>query len=548
MNGADLIANILKAEGVEILPSFPHSDIIDAAAKVGIRPIIVRQERHAFHIAEGYARTNAGRKTPCVTVQYGPGSENATGAMSQCYVDNAPVLYMPGGFDRTEQGVPNNFNAARNLQNVSKWAEMVYVPERLPQMMQNAFSMLKNGRPGPVMLEVPTDIFTGEVDAALLGLYKPQRRSSPVADAGEIKELASLLLNAKAPVIVAGQGILYGQATQELVKLAELTQTPVMSTQDGKSAFPENHPLALGCGGNSRPDTVVHFLNKADVIIGLGTSFTRSNYITPFPTKGRVFAQLTNWEGDISKDYPIDMGIVGDAKTSIAALIKDIESRNISPRDDVAPEIASVRKAYMDKWMPLLTSDEEPLNPYRIIWELMQVCDRTKTSVTHDAGSPRDQTTAFYEAIVPHGYMGWGKTTQLGTGLGLAQGAKLAKPDWNCFNIMGDAAIGMVGMDIETAARNKLGVTSIIFKNSLMGGYSDYHPAAAEKFAVHELSGDYADMGRSLGAYGERVSKAVDIVPALKRAMAENAKGTPAVLEFITKEEAQIPRDLPNLD
>lgn len=550
MNGADLIAKILKSEGVELLPSFPHSDIIDAAAKVGIRPVIVRQERHAFHIAEGYSRTLAGAKTPCVTVQYGPGSENAAGAVTQCYVDNAPVLYMPGGYERPHQGVPCNYSAARNLQNLTKWAETVSVPERLPQMMQNAFAMLRNGRPGPVMIEVPTDIFTGSVDPELLALYKPQRQSCPVADAGELKELLDLLMGATSPVIVAGQGILYAEATNELVELAELTQTPVMSTQDGKSAFPENHPLALGCGGNSRPDMVVHFLNKADVIVGLGTSFTRSNYITPIPTKGRIFAQLTNWEGDISKDYPIDIGVIGEAKASLAALLKLIKARLANgtvARSGVVEEVAFIKKTYLDKWLPLLKSDEEPLNPYRIISELMRVTDPENTIVTHDAGSPRDQVTAFYEATVPHGYMGWGKTTQLGTGLGLIQGAKLAKPQCDCFNIMGDAAIGMTGMDIETAVRNKIGTTTIVFRNALMGGYSDYHPTAAEKFKIHELGGDYADLGRALGAYGERVAKAQEIAPALSRAMAENKKGIPAVLEFITKEEANIPRTLPDL-
>jgi thiamine pyrophosphate-dependent acetolactate synthase large subunit-like protein len=550
MNGADLIAEILKKEGVEFLPAFPYSDLIESCAKVGIRPIIVRQEREALHIADGYARMNNGRKICATTVQCGPGSENAIGAVAQCFGDNVPVLHLPGAYPIASQGTSPNFNAARNMQLINKWCEMVYQTDRLPQMMQNAFAMLKNGRPGPVTLELPLDVHIEEVDPALLDSYKPQRRSAPIADQNDIKDFVDDLLAASAPVIVAGQGILYAEAWDELVELAELTNTPVMSTLNGKSCFPENHPLSLGCAGGARQNTVLHFLNTADLIVGLGTSFTRSDYITPFPTKGKRFAQLTNWEGDISKDYPVDLGIIGDAKSSIAAMIVEVKQRlgdgGVEKDENVSKKIQELRAAFLAEWMPLLTSEESPISPYRVVWDLMHTVDRTKTVVTHDAGSPRDQTTPFYEAIVPHGYMGWGKTTQLGLGMGLMHGAKLAKPNWDCVNIMGDAAIGMVGMDFETSVRCKIGITTIVLKNSVMGGYINYHPSAAEKYNIHEMGGDYADMAKSFGGYGERVELAAEIKPAIKRALAENKKGNPALLEIITCEEMRMAKQLPD--
>jgi acetolactate synthase-1/2/3 large subunit len=538
MNGADLIAQILKREGVEIIPAFPHSDIIDAGAKLGLRPIIVRQERQALHIADGYARMTGGRRICCTTVQYGPGSENALGAVAQCYADNVPVLHIPGGYPRDAQGVAPNFNAARSLQGITKWCEMVQRAERIPQMMQNAFALLRNGRPGPVVLEVPIDLFTEAVDPALAESYKSQRRSAPAADPREVAELVERLLGAAAPVILAGQGLLYAEAWEELEALAELTQTPVISTLNGKSAFREDHPLALGCAGGARPDGVVRALETADLILGLGTSFTRSDYITPLPIKGRFFAQLTNWEGDISKDYPVDLGVIGDAR---ARLGEEGRRGQGAKRE----EVAAMKKAFLADWLPLLKSDEVPINPYRVIWDLMACVDRAKTVVTHDAGSPRDQTTAFYEAIVPHGYMGWGKTTQLGMGLGLMQGAKLARPDWTCINIMGDAAIGMVAMDFETGVRNRIGTTTIVLKNAVMGGYRDYHSVAAERYAIHELGGDYAAIARALGGHGERVERPDEIKPALSRALAENAKGAPALIEVLSSEEPRMAKKLP---
>lgn len=550
MNGADLIAHILKKEGIECLPCFPHSMIIDSAAKVGIRPVIVRQERHALHMADGYARVSAGHKFCCTTVQHGPGSENVAGAIAQCYSENAPVLHMPGGYPRAEQGIAPNYSAVRNLQHLTKRCEMVQVASRIPQMMQNAFAMLRNGRPGPVVIEVPEDIFTEEVDAALLDTYKPQRRSRPVADAAEIRELVDAILNAKNPVIVAGQGIMNGDACEELRIFAELTQTPVMSTQGAKSCLAENHPLSLGCGGNSRPTTVNHFLEKADLVVGLGTSFTHSNYITPIPTGGKTFAQLTNWEGDISKDYPVDIGLIGDSKATISALNAEVKSRlgDSGPpgREGVIEQLAAEKQKFIDKWTPLLTSDEKPISPYRVIWDLMHSVDRNKTVLTHDAGSPRDQTTAFWETTVPYSYMGWGKTTQLGTGLGLAHGAKLARPHWNSINIMGDASIGMVGMDFETGVRCKLGTLTVVLKNSVMGGYSKYHPNASRSDQIEVLGGDYADLAKSLGGYGERVEQPGELKAAIGRALAQTMKGVPALLECITSEESRIPYDLPN--
>lgn len=548
MNGADLIANILKKEGIEILPCFPHSDIIDAGAKIGIRPIVVRQERHALHMADGYARTTGGQRICATTVQYGPGSENAYGAVAQCNADNVPVLHIPGGYPLSEQGVAPNFNASRNMQGINKWCEMALQAERLPQMLQSAFTQIRNGRPGTVTLEVPIDIFQQEVDPALLDLYKPQRVSTPHADPQDIKTLVDMILKASAPVIIAGQGILYAQASAELQRLAELTNTPVMSTLNGKSAFAENHPLYLGCAGGSRPDAVNRFLDKADLIVGLGTSFIRSPYITPFPLKGRTYAQLCISETDISKDYPVDFGVIGHAKPSIAAMVAEVEARGDvagGHGDSLRAEIAAQHKAFIDEWMPLLTSDSKPINPYRAIWDLMHSVNRSKTLVSHEAGSPRDQTTAFYQSSVPHGYLSWGKTTQLGMSLGLVHGAKLARPDWHCFNIMGDAAIGMVGMDFETGVRCNIGTTTIVFKNSVMGAYDDYHPTATEKYAINELGGDYAGMAKDFGGYGETVTDPNEIKPAIARAIEQNDRGVPALLQMITCEEKRMAKKLP---
>lgn len=543
MKGVDIIAKVLKSEGVEYLTCFPHSEIIDSCAAVGIRPILARQERTALHIADGYSRMNDGRKIGVTTVQYGPGAENAFGAVAQTQADASPVLYLPTGYPRDERSVVPNFDASLNLKHITKSAETVMSVGRIPQMMQNAFAQLRNGKPGVVMMETPKDVLAEDLADGDYNYASP-RRSAAQPDPQDMAELLDSLLAARNPVIVAGQGVFYAQACDELKELAALLQVPVMTTLNAKSAFPENHALALGTGALSRPATVTHFLAKADLVLGIGTSFTRSDYITAIPD-GKTMAQITNCEADIGKDYPVSFGVVGDAKVALSQLIAGAKERlgegGRSGDDGVAREVKAVRDEFMAKWMPRLTATDEPISPYRVIWDLMSVVDRTKTVVTHDAGNPRDQTTLFYEAIVPHGYMGWGKTTQLGAGLGLAMGAKLARPDWLSVNIMGDAAFGMTGMEVETAVRCALPVLTIVFKNSVMGGYTGHLPVASDKYDIHRLSGNYAKVGEALGAYSETVEKVDDLKAALSRGVDHVAKGQTAVIEVITGEEPNYP-------
>jgi thiamine pyrophosphate-dependent acetolactate synthase large subunit-like protein len=161
----------------------------------------------------------------------------------------------------------------------------------------------------------------------------------------------------------------------------------------------------------------------------------------------------------------------------------------------------------------------------------------SNTVITHDAGSPRDQLSPFWRPTTPLSYIGWGKTTQLGYGLGLAMGAKLQMPDKLCVNVWGDAAIGFTGMDFETAVRERIPILSVLFNNSRMAIELPVMPVAAEKYGSINISGNYAAVARDLGGYGERVAEVGEIVPAIHRAVQKTQDGVPALLEFITAQE-----------
>jgi thiamine pyrophosphate-dependent acetolactate synthase large subunit-like protein len=288
-------------------------------------------------------------------------------------------------------------------------------------------------------------------------------------------------------------------------------------------------------------EPVHHFLDKADVIFGIGCSFSRHGMSAKIPA-GKTIIHATADAEDINKNYYDDYPIIGDAKLVLRQLAEATKERlgkqGRKGSGNVASEIKKLREEWMKGWMAKLTSDEVPINAYRVIWDLIHTLDPKDAIVTHDAGSPRDQLIPFYPANAPRSYIGWGKSHGLGTGLGLAIGAKLAKPDKISINFMGDAAFGMVGLDFETAARNNIPIITVVLNNSTMAIETHDMPIAHERYGSRDLSGNYADMGTAMGGYGERVEKPSEIVPAFQRAIKANREeNRPALLEFITSEE-----------
>jgi acetolactate synthase-1/2/3 large subunit len=542
---ADRIADLLVAEGVEFIVGFPENRLLDAAARAGIRPIIARTERVAVNIVDGFTRATGGRRLAVCAVQHGPGAEAAFAAVAQAYGDRTPILLLPSEYDRAEQDVEPNFKAQDAYGHIAAWAVTVNDASRIPEVFRRAFGLLR-ARPsaGPVVVAVATDLLW-EASAEPSAKYQPSHPGLAAAPTEDVSKIVDVLSSASSPVLVAGQGVLYAEAWAELRQLAELIAAPVATTLNGKSAFAEDHPLALGTMGRSRPSTVDDFFDQADVILGVGTSFTRSFYLRPLPAGARL-GQFTDDARGWAKNYDVSFGCVGDAKLVLGQIIDELGRRGrIRPAREraavVRSRIADLRAAFAAEWDSRLRSDSVPISPYRVIHELMHTVDRSRTVVTHDAGNPRDQMVPFYESIVPHGYIGWGKSTQLGTRLGLAIGARLARPDWLAVNLMGDAAFGMVGMDFETAVRSDLPVLTIVMNNGVMGGYGTYMPNAVERFGANRVTGDYSAVARALGGHGERVSEPAELRPALERAIATVAAGTAALVEVMTREEPVFP-------
>jgi thiamine pyrophosphate-dependent acetolactate synthase large subunit-like protein len=539
MKGAAVVASILKQEGVECLFCFPIHQIIDTCAELGIRPVMARTERAVVGMADGYARATNGRRIGVCTMQYGPGTENAFGGIAQAYSDSTPLLCLPGGVPEARTGVRPNFEAVLNFQQITKWVARVNRADRIPEFMRRAFTYLRTGRRGPVVLELPWDVMGVEVAETAVA-YTPVAGARAMADPAEVATAVRALVAAKQPLIHAGLGILYAEATAELVELAELLQAPVMTTLSGKSAFPEAHPLALGSGGMAWPRAVTRYLADADCIFGAGASLSISSFAAPIPPD-KLVIQLTVDDRDLNKDYAARHLLVGDARLVLRQMIEEAK-RLLGPdgrRGDerTVRENRTIREAWLADWMPRLTSDETPINPYRVIWDLQRGLEGRDVIATHDAGNPRDQMSPFWIARTPNSYIGWGRSTHLGYSLPLAMGAKLARPEATVLHVLGDAAFGQCGLDLETAVRNRIGILTVLLNNSCLGGYDKHIPLATKRFGTRFLSGDYTQVASGLGAHAEKVERPADILPALARALQAADAGRPALLEVITRED-----------
>ena len=544
MNGIETIAAILKQEGVEWLACFPSNPLINAAADLGIRPIAFRHERGAIMAADGFSRISDRQRFGVVAVQSQAGAENLMGGLAQAHADNVPVLVFVGGVALSQMSVRPNFSAVQKDQGWAKQIEAIYRPDDVTAVMRRAFHGLRNGTPGPVVVELTADVLAAEVPADAAA-YQSPTAALQVAEAGAVDAAATALLAARKPLLWAGAGVLAARASNELRQLAEMLAAPVFTTMPGKSAIDERHPLALGAGCGTTTGPAHAWLAASDVLLALGSSLTRTPYGQKIPT-GKTLIHNTLNADDINKDEAVDIALVGDTRLTLQALIAAVGARlqgdRGAAREALEVDVAALRADWLADWHPALHGEQTPLSYYRVIQALDSCLDLENSIVTHDAGAPRDCMVPFYTASVPHSYIGWGKTTHLGFGIPLMIGAKIAAPEKFCLNLMGDGAFGMSGSDIETAVRCGAAITTVLLNNSAMATYSGptqgtIGQAARERFGVSTMQGDYAKIAEGMGAVGLRVSHAEELAPALAEAQRLNKAGKTVLIDVLANVE-----------
>ncbi len=527
-------ARILKAEGIPWVSCYPTSPVNNALGEEGVPILMMGEERFAVAVADAFSRVTCGKQIGACTVMAGlnaGGIQMAFGAVAQAWEDSSPVLVIAEGVGAGATR-HTHFDMAGAFTSVTKWVGEIDRAELVPDYLRRAFTHLRSGRPGPVLLLIPRDL--GEYDTDEHP-YTPVKgwRSGP--DPDDVTAAIKTLLAAKSPLLHVGEGVYYADATAELLRFAELAQVPVMTTLKAKGAFPENHPLSAGVRGSMTE----HFLRKADVLFSIGSSLFPNRFSHAIPdAEQKTIVQCTVDILDLNRSYETRHAVVGDAKLTLQALTEELSKRGGARKNQaLLDEIREQRAAFLAKFRPWMESSETPINPYRVIGDLMKVLDPKASFVTADSGNTRDQTSTVYQAQIPRGHLGWGNVSTLGFSLAGAIGAKLAFPDRQCVNITGDAGVCYMMGNFEAVARYGIGITTLHINN---GGYSGYgpgfwgggHDPYTWKVSDHGYA-CMATMARAVGFHAEDVTQPSEIIPALTRAFDANAKGRPAYIEFI---------------
>jgi acetolactate synthase I/II/III large subunit len=527
------LARILKAEGIPWVSCYPTSNVNNALGEEGVPILMMGEERFAVAIADAFSRVTCGKQIGACTVMASlnaAGIQMAYGAVAQAWEDSSPVLVMAEGLGRGASR-HTHYDMASAFKSVTKWVGEIDRPELVPDYLRRAFTLLRSGRPGPVLLLVPRDL--GEYDPDEHP-YAPVKGWRSAPDPDDVKAAVKTLLAARDPLLHVGEGVLYADATAELLRFAELAQVPVLTTLKAKGAFPEHHPLSVGVRGSHAE----HFLRKCDVLFSIGSSLFPNRFSHSVPDADRkTIVQCTVDTLDINRSYETRQAVIGDARLTLQALIDELSARGPRKRPELQEEIRGARAAFQAKFKPWLESSETPINPYRVFGDLMKVLDPKNSFLTADSGNTRDQTSTVYEAQIPRGYLGWGNVSTLGFSLAGAVAAKLAYPSRQCVHVTGDAGVCYMMGNFEAVARYKIGITTIHINN---GGYSGYgpgfwgagHDPYTWKVSDH-ASACMSSMAKAVGFHGEDVSEPSEIIPALKRALDANASGRPAFIEFM---------------
>ena len=525
------------------MAGYPGDDILplfDAFSRCPEIPLILtRHEQAAVFMADGYARSTGEPGVAMVT--NGPGRANAFSATLNAFTDCVPLVLLFGHnpLKFLGKGMLQEAPYLEDFASVAKWVFSIPSPERIPEVFRRAFTLARSGRPGPVILEIPGDIAMADMDRSP---YIKTRRVRFAPDPKDVDQALALLQQSQRPLIYAGRGALYAEATPELMTFSETYALPVMTTLVAKGTIPEDNPFCLGLGGYPRAaySTVPaqKYAEEADLVVALGCSFSQfatSNWL-PKPSRAKLI-QVDVDPAQLHKNYPAELAILADAKLFLQTLLQR-GPEALGPwregmRKSVVEKIRRLKKQWLESWEPRLTSVEVPMNPYRVCWDLGQLLDRHNTILLHDAGTTRVYISYHYETLFPNGFLGFGNTSCLGWSTPAAMGAKLAHPEKTVVNVSGDGAFGMTGMEIETAARNGIQSLTVILNNGCLNASRERQRA---RFQDQEhgvlLGGDYAALAQALGAYGERVERPEELEGAVLRALEHPG---PAVLDISVK-------------
>jgi len=551
-----LLAEYLERLGVEVVFGlFGHTVIafLDALGKSRVRFITARHEQVAAHAADGYARASG--KPGVLLTHVGPGLTNAATAVANAALDSIPMVVIAGDvpshyYGRHPHQEINLHNDADQFQIFRPFCKRVYRVDRvedLPRAMERAFHLARAGRPGPVLVDVPMDVFSADLDVGAFH-QMPAPIDPPALSAATARRIVDALAQAERPVIYAGGGVMSAGATAELAALAEALEIPVAHSLMAKGCMREDHPLLLGMTGFWGTPIGNDKCRTADLILAVGTRLAEANssswdprYTFAIPPSRLIHIDVD--EAEIGRNFPTELGVVADAKLALAALSTAARERPCRPRDGLRQEIAAARRAFAANWHEQWESDQYPLRPERILSELRKAVPEDGFIVT-DVGWNKNGVGQQFPITVPGTFITPSGLATMGFGPSAVLGVKVAQPRRAAVALVGDGGFGANPSVVATAVEAGLAVVWVVMDNAGFGtiaGLEAMHYGSTYG-CMFESGGssyrvDFAAMARAMGARGQMITTAGDLGGALREALAANV---PTVIQ-VPMENAPTP-------
>jgi acetolactate synthase I/II/III large subunit len=533
-----LLAEYLERLGVEVIFGLCGHTVIaflDALGKSRIRFISTRHEQVAAHATDGYARASG--KPGVLLTHLGPGLTNAATGVANAALDSIPMVVIAGDvpshyFGRHPHQEINLHMDGDQFEIYRPFCKRIYRvdrPQDLPRIVERAFHLSQAGRPGPVLVDVPMDIFSA--DLPIGAFHKlPAPIARPAIDPSAAVRIVDALAEARHPVIYAGGGVLSAGGTRELAALAEALEVPVAHTLMGKGCMHEDHPLLLGMTGFWGTPIANEMCRTADLIVAVGTRLAEASSSSWDPrfTFSIPPARLIHIDIDpaeIGRNFPTEFGVVADAKLALASLAAAARERTHRPRGDVRARISLGRQEFAENWAHQRDSDQFPLRPERILAELRKAVPEDGFIVT-DVGWNKNGVGQQFPITVPGTFITPSGLATMGFGPAAVLGVKMAQPSRAAVALIGDGAFGSNPSVVATAMEANLPVVWVVMDNSAFGtiaGLEKMHYGTSFG-CLFERNGetytvDYAAMARACGARGISVKAAGELAPALMEAL-----------------------------
>lgn len=520
MKGAEAIVKSLMKEGVEHIFGYPGAAIMpvyDVLLDAPLEHILVSHEQIAAHAAEGYAKAS-GKTGVCMSTS-GPGATNLVTGLADAFLDSVPIVALSGqvsthliGNDAFQEA--DLFGLAMAI---TKHNFKIMKSEDIPSIFKKAFFLAKNGRPGPIHIDLPKDIQLGELEFNYPEKLEMRRYDKVLNSKGhpiQIKKSIELLSNAERPLILAGGGVIISNASQELQKLSETISCPVATTLMGKGAIPENHPLSLGMVGMHGKRVANYALSECDVLLAIGCRFSDriTGNLSDF-SKNKKIIHIDIDAAEISKNVNADIPIVADAKKVLQSMLPlTLEKKHWKMQE------------MKNKCKCNFNLNDEPIKPQKIIHEINQIMDEN-TIITTDVGQNQMFAAHFLNVNYPRQFITSGGLGTMGFGLPAAIGAKAAFPDKKVINISGDGGLLMNIHSFATSVNYGLPVVVCLLNNNWLGMVKQWQKLFLNKrYSSTYLKRlpDFVNVAKAFGGDGEKVTKPSEITEAIQRGIKSN--------------------------